>query len=286
MSFDLNAKLFRMAQIKKEKPAYRSLIDFYEKIYIEKDWCSKSLKLHFSGSDENYIHLKIKRGFPILDKNAVQFNVEALEGFFHKLLLLSQKKSPDTATKLAKYIQQGNLDFRKTIIELWNGRLNISNYEKEEIGDLSLLSFLLIECIKPVYEYLSQKLKRFIKEEPWKWGYCPICGENPPIAEISTGKSGKILFCIQCGTDWHFPLLRCPFCGYEEEEGIKCFYVENEKQYRIEVCKSCKKYIKVIDVQVIGFKVPLDVENIVTLHLDILAQKKGYRRGGAFHLII
>jgi formate dehydrogenase maturation protein FdhE len=194
-----------MAQIKKEKPAYRSLLDFYEKIYIEKYWCYKSLKPRFSDPDENYIHLKIKGGFPILDKNAVQFNIEALEEFFQKLLLLSQEKSPDTATKLAKYIQQGNLDVRKMIIELWEGRLNICNYEKEDIGDPTLLYFLLIECIKPVYEYFAQKLKGFIKEELWKRGYCPICGESPPIAEISTEKREKLLFCIQCGTDWHFP---------------------------------------------------------------------------------
>jgi FdhE protein len=78
----------------------------------------------------------------------------------------------------------------------------------------------------------------------------------------------------------------CPFCGNEEEKGITYLYVEKEKQYRLEVCKSCQKYLKAVDIESIGASVPLDVENVATLHLDILAQREGYGRGAHYPLLI
>jgi len=60
-----------MEQIKREKPAYKSLLGFYEKIYIEKEWCHQSLAPVCSSPDEEYIRLCIEKGFPILDKSAI-----------------------------------------------------------------------------------------------------------------------------------------------------------------------------------------------------------------------
>jgi len=50
--------------------------------------------------------------------------------------------------------------------------------------------------------------------------------------------------------------------------------------------KKISKALKAIDPELIGSTVPLDIENIVTLHLDILAQQQAYRRGSSFPLLI
>lgn len=274
-----------MEQIKREKPAYKSLLDFYEKIYIEKEWCHQSLAPVCSNPDEKYIRLCIEKGFPILDKSAVQFDIKVLEDFFQRLLLLSREKSPDAAATLTHSLREGILGISTMIQEMWEGKLTLDTHKKEELGDPTLLSFLLIECVKPVYEYCAQVLQRFFVPDFWEQGYCPVCGELPPIAQISLKKGIKLLFCAACGIEWPFPLLRCLFCSHEEEE-MKYLCVEDEKQYRIEVCKACGKYLKAIDLELIGSTVPLDIENIVTLHLDILAQQQGYRRGSSFPLLI
>jgi FdhE protein len=168
---------------------------------------------------------------------------------------------------------------------MWEGTLTLDSYKKEELGDPTLLSFLLIESVKPLYEQCVSMLQEFFVPDFWKQGHCPVCGEFPPIAQISLQKGTKLLFCTHCGMEWPFPLLHCPFCNHEEED-TKYLRVKNEKQYRIEVCKACEKYLKAVDPELFGSRVPLDIENIVTLHLDILAQQQGYRRGSSFPLLL
>lgn len=274
-----------MEQIKREKPAYRSLLDFYEKIYVEKEWCHQALAPAYAIPDEEYIRIRREKGFPILDKSAMQFDMEILEEFFRRLLLLSREKSADAAAKLALYLEEDSARTRNLIRETWEGTPTLDASEEEELGDPTLLWFLLIECVKPLYECCAQVLREFIVPESWKQGHCPVCGKLPPIAAISLQERTTFLFCIYCGTEWSFPLLRCPFCAHEEED-MKCLQVENERQYRIEVCRACGKYLKTINPELFGSAVPLDIEHIVTLHLDILAQQQGYRRGSSFPLLI
>ena len=286
MNFDLKTKLARMEQIKREKPAYRNLLDFYEKIFIAKEEFYQSLKALPIVFDEQGVKTKFKAGLPVLDKSAIELDSGALEIFFRTLLQISLEKNPDTAGKLHTFIKKGNLDVGKTIKAMWNGETPSPAGGKEELGDPTLLSFLLTESLKPFYEYLAENLRAVIDVTLWGKGYCPICGKTPPIAAIPEGKWSRHLFCVYCGTEWPFPFLMCPFCGNEEEEGVTYLYVENEKQYRLEVCKACQKYLKAVDIECIGTPVPLDVENIATLHLDILAQREGYGRGAHYPLLI
>ena len=286
MGRDLTMKLSRMEHVKHEKPAYKSLLDFYEKIFIAKEEVYQSLKALPIVFDEQVVQTKFKAGYPVLDKGIVDVDIKALEAFFCKLLQISQDKNSETAGKLTSFIEKENLDVGKTLKEMWNGKTAPQKLKKEEVGDPTLLAFLLTESLKPLYEYLAQNLRDVIDVTLWEKGYCPICGKTPPIAAIPEGKWSRLLFCVYCGTEWSFPFLMCPFCGNEDEEGIRYLYVGNEKQYRIEVCKACQKYLKVVDTAALGSHVFLDIENIVTLHLDILAQKEGYQRGARCPLLI
>jgi FdhE protein len=283
---DLKRKLARMAQIKREKPAYRNLIDFYEKIFIAKEEFYQSLQALPIVFDEPGVQTKFKAGFPVLDMNAIELDSEVLEKFFLTLLQISYEKNPDAAGKLHAFIKKGNLDVGKNIKAMWGGKISSPTGKKEQLGDPTLFSFLVTESLKPFYEYLAENFRAAIDVTLWVKGYCPICGNIPPIAAIPKGKRSRHLFCVYCGTEWPFPFLMCPFCGNEEEEGVMYLYVGSEKQYRIEVCKACQKYLKTVDIEFLGNPVPLDVENIATLHLDILAQKEGYGRGASCPLLI
>jgi FdhE protein len=42
------------------------------------------------------------------------------------------------------------------------------------------------------------------------------------------------------------------------------------------VCNECKRYIKIIDFRETKQEANLDVEDIATLHLDMLAYEEGY----------
>lgn len=285
MRFDLRTKLSRMEQIKQERPAYRELIEFYEKIYLEKERCAHTLKARIVQADEESIRRKLAEGVPVMEKQTIVLEVEELSEFFHRLLALSRDKNPQRAAQLALCLQEG-LEVRSLIEGMWRGDLSTKDWKREAMGDPSLLVFLLIESLKPMYELVASTLEGFIDTQQWQHGFCPVCGGSPPIGVIGEQRGARVLFCGYCGTEWCYPELRCPFCGGAEENTSSYRYLKNEKPYRIEVCGGCNRYLKIVDSEYLGHRVPLDVEHLGTLHIDILARQEGYQRGTPLPLLI
>ncbi|MCX8012112.1 MAG: formate dehydrogenase accessory protein FdhE [Desulfobacterota bacterium] len=285
-AWDIASKLTRINQVRQEKPAYKDLLDFYEKIFIAKEEVYQLLKSYPVNWNEYLVRKKFKAGVPILDKESIGFYEDILEDFFWKLLKITEQRNPENGKLLADFIKEENLAIKKAIAEMWQGVFNPEKWGTVRVGDPTLFYFLLIETLKPLYEYLAEFLQELIELDLWGKGYCPICGENPALGAIPKEKWTRFLFCIYCGSEWSFPFLKCPFCENEEEGGIKYLRAGNERDYRLEICQSCQRYLKVVDFDSLGKPVPLDIENIVTLHLDILAQREGYRRGSYHPLLV
>jgi FdhE protein len=70
--------------------------------------------------------------------------------------------------------------------------------------------------------------------------------------------------------------IKCPFCGNEEQKTLAYFTVEEDERYRVEVCDNCKRYIKTVDFRKTNERADLEVEDIATIHLDMLANEEGY----------
>jgi FdhE protein len=47
----------------------------------------------------------------------------------------------------------------------------------------------------------------------------------------------------------------------------------------VDSCKACSRYIKTRDSRKGNADVPLDVEDLLTMHLDLLATREGLERG-------
>jgi len=146
----------------------------------------------------------------------------------------------------------------------------------EEDGVFDLLGFLVEESLRPALEVLSEKYKDISAGSKWSEGYCPICGREPKISELREEGGKRFLFCGQCGFEWQFRRIKCPFCGNEDQQTLAYFTIEEEEKYRVDVCNVCNKYIKTVDFRKTDKKPNLDVEDIATLHLDILADEEGY----------
>jgi len=69
----------------------------------------------------------------------------------------------------------------------------------------------------------------------------------------------------------------CPFCNNQEQESLHYFYAEGEDAYRIDLCDKCNQYIKTLDLRKMEESDP-PLEDLATVHLDILASQKGYKR--------
>ena len=146
--------------------------------------------------------------------------------------------------------------------------------EDEKLFDL--LSLFIEESLRPALEWLVSNYHEVIKSSQWAEGYCPVCGKEPKIGELREEEGFRYLFCNQCGCEWDYLRIKCPFCGNDDQQTLAYFTIEDEEKYRVDVCNKCKRYIKTVDFRKANEEANLDVEDIATLHLDMLANEEGY----------
>ncbi|MGO8990305.1 MAG: formate dehydrogenase accessory protein FdhE [bacterium] len=87
----------------------------------------------------------------------------------------------------------------------------------------------------------------------------------------------RYLLCSSCGYPWRIDRLFCPFCSSKDQDSLHYFHGEGEETHRIDLCDNCHHYIKTIDYRNLQESDPV-LEDLATLHLDILATQKGYKR--------
>ncbi|WP_461211301.1 formate dehydrogenase accessory protein FdhE [Desulfocurvus sp. DL9XJH121] len=112
----------------------------------------------------------------------------------------------------------------------------------------------------------------------WTHQYCPMCGDLPLMAELRGKEGAHYASCSFCRTSYRIPRMACAFCGEADAKKLAYFTAEDEAGYRVEVCNSCKTYIKASDFRELD-KQPLPViDDLESLALDILADNEGYNR--------
>ena len=63
-----------------------------------------------------------------------------------------------------------------------------------------------------------------------------------------------------------------------DHEKLQYLYEEGREAYRVDICDNCKQFIKTVDSRKLDYEPDLALEDIITIHLDILASEKGYKR--------
>lgn len=192
------------------------------------------------------------------------------------MLDLVKERNEKEVENIRNLFKKKGVSFEKLLEEWWKKK----NLEKNLVKDsktAALLSFLLREALRPVLEFYRKKIKDKIEGQVWEKGYCPFCGEKPLIAELRGEEGKRFLFCYFCGQEWSYPRVKCPFCENEEQEKLSYFSIEGEGGYRVDLCKKCKGYIKAVDFRKFKRESFPEVENLATLHLDLLAQREGYK---------
>ncbi len=146
--------------------------------------------------------------------------------------------------------------------------------------DPGLLWMLAQYALKPALHAWRRQLAPLAEGIEWEEGYCFICGAEATLGELRENGQVMYLRCGQCGADWPFRRLRCIYCGNEDNGTLSCLYSEDQREkMRVEACDRCRGYLKVITSFSPTPPEMLPVEDIATLHLDYIAQERGYERG-------
>lgn len=284
MAATLRKSLKTIEDYKVTNPHYTDLLDILAEILILREDYRKSMKSPIFSVEDKLISGKMEGGLPLIDLMGQKYDLTRPKEYFYSLIAIAEKRLPAEARKFLDVIKDEQFDWETIIRASFN-----PNPSEEEILDkevktsgehdeqLDLIDLFIEESLRPELEVVAEQYGAAVEKSEWMEGYCPICGKEPKIGEIRESEDGRrYLFCHQCGYKWHFRRIKCPFCGNEEQHSLAYFAVEGEERYRVDVCNKCRRYIKIVDLPKSSEDVNLDVEDIATLHLDVLAYEEGY----------
>ena len=112
---------------------------------------------------------------------------------------------------------------------------------------------------------------------------CPCCGGLPqlsilePVTASLLDGGGRRLLCATCLGTWAFRRVRCAHCGEEDEHTLGYFHAPELDHLRVDVCESCRHYLKTVDLTRLGLAVPL-VDEVAGAPLDAWARDRGYEK--------
>jgi FdhE protein len=129
----------------------------------------------------------------------------------------------------------------------------------------------------PLLQACGRRLATKLPPSWWE-GYCPVCGAWPVLAEYAGLERKRQLRCGRCGTGWAIPLLRCVFCDETDHERLGYLTPEGEETHRVEVCNTCKGYVKGLTTVRGLAPWAILLEDLATVPLDIAALERGYAR--------
>jgi len=270
------------ARAKAAKPAYEEFYPFLEALFSIQAQVKSSLKLAPLELSSDLVQARWAEGSSLLRRWEFPVDAEAAETVLTRVrdhIPKSNQAFQDAHTALSRALDR---HFgQKTAV--WKSFLEHDwepweEWLKTEGIDLASLLFLARSCIRPSLEWIAEDLlQRFPVPDAWLKGYCPICGSLPALLFLQ-GEGERKAYCSWCGTTWGLHRLQCPYCDNRYHESLGYLQVEAEPQYRIHYCRLCKSYFKMIDTrEQLDFPY-LPLEEWTTLHLDLLAQKDGWKQ--------
>lgn len=280
MTVPLNEKLMRLKQLSKLRPQYSEIYHFYTGLcqFLHQQ---QSVWLNCRPDLETWEQRR-QAGFPLLTRTALQVDEDPARQFVCLLI-----------DRLIALGQQGEADLQQLRLAIESKSLAVTNLliaclEKDRVPLVEVAERLQIPAA--LLEYvcataLATGLQRWretgdpVSLEGWQEGYCPLCGGHPAMGELVGEEGLKQLHCSLCALKWDVTRMKCSYCGNEESSSLGYFTAEGEPGYRVDICRKCSCYLKVVDSRELGEGLPMDIEDLNTMHLDLLAQQEGFAKG-------
>ncbi len=146
-------------------------------------------------------------------------------------------------------------------------------------GAPRLLSFLAQASLTPSLSATAEAVAAQAKTDTVRnVGHCPVCGSLPYMSSLREKEGFRYLSCSFCRSEYRARRLACPFCGEDNHAHLEYFESQDEPGYRVELCHSCKRYMKTADFRNLDRQHMPDLDDLESLALDILAREQGYSR--------
>jgi FdhE protein len=222
---------------------------------------------------------KFKGGVPVTRQTTLFDQDDPWEEIALSLILALKEGFPTLQDELAKLddaISNHRINIYDSFKLYHSGGGDIINCWVSEFHiNEAVLNLLLRGVARIILEKRSQNIEW--KGDSWEKGYCPVCGTFPSIAMIKEKISERWLHCSQCGYEWKFSRVICPYCEHEGYKETPFFYIEGNDKECAFACDKCKRYLITLTRMSDLLIRDLDISAISLTHLDIIMQDKGFQ---------
>ncbi|MEJ2363160.1 MAG: formate dehydrogenase accessory protein FdhE [Deltaproteobacteria bacterium] len=272
----------RLGQCRKDRKGLEEIAAFYDKVLTAQHEAQEETPIPEIDLSAEQIEVKIEEGFPLIDSANFSVDKDSSESLFRRLCQLSKEENPVLASAgkaLLEAMDSGKLEAAElSAAVLQNNAETMERCAEDLEISLPVVQTLTKLSIQPSLLVTVASLTKATDLDRWRYGYCPICGGLPAIAALIGEEGKRVGLCSFCGHLWNLLRLSCPFCGTDKQADLRYFFAEGDDLYTVQVCEQCKGYLKVVDTRKGGDPKALAVDDVVTAHLDLLAEKEGYQR--------
>lgn len=214
-------------------------------------------------------------GAPLLHGRTLQVEPERVTDLITQLLAVADSEG-NGSTPTERLRPQEVLGLLEAAIRFdENAVVSLADRLQVSPGILRAVSEFLV---LPLLHVSSREFASRLPEH-WPYGYCPVCGARPTLAELRGLDRARLLRCGRCGSAWEMTWLRCVHCGERDHERLGALVPEGRADtQKLETCASCRGYLKELTALTASSHVQLLLRDLETVDLDLVALERGYAR--------
>jgi len=267
----------------KNRAEYAEIAQFFISVYSFVENSGENIGIKFK-ADSSKFSEKNREGLVLIEPADIEIEKDNLIKFVDGIIKTcaeSGKAGIDELSKLSDVLPTQDIDFKAIFAAiLKRDRKVIEEFSAKYELSSPLVEYIFEIPLKAALENFVDKITDNQETAEWHNSFCPVCGSRAGMSELSATEDGKrYLVCSSCNYKWSFKRLQCPYCGNEESANLFYFTAGEDPSIRVDGCKKCSRYIKTRDNRVGNADIPLDIVDILTIHLDLLASKEGLERG-------
>jgi len=283
----LKALDLRARQILKARSAYREIVTFYLTVFRRQIEWRNRLVVRPQALEDDQRRQCLSEGRPLIECYDPGLEAESLLGLWTEMKAVFCRGNAvirQAVDKIHAAEQAGEFTPAAWLAEQRPDRYDSVTEASRRIGiEESVLATLTRAVTFPHWQVVAQSWLPQEGPAEWKRSCCPTCGGAPGLVEIRKQRSGvenltasarRFMHCPFCGSRWAGPGLKCPACDSTRQGDAKYYYTPDEPELRIDFCKSCNHYVKVVDADQIAGRLHIGLELLTTAHLDAIAQEK------------
>ena len=251
------------------------LLDFYHDLYEVQFEAEAALPVA-EVRDDLAMRWRLEGGIPQLTFDRLGLQPEPFAELVTKISGVLVRHNPGWQPGLEDWSPESLVALAQEVFETWD-TLTAPRSDTRAGKDASWFdqpaALAVGFALAPYLRRASEVILPHLDLTLWAQGHCPICGGRPNFALLEQERGARQLMCSRCNSVWPYARLGCPFCASREKQS---YFPSEDGVYRLYVCPACNRYLKTMDLREISREVHPEVERLLTVGMDLAAQKEGY----------